>query len=352
MSESPNPEQSNSEAPKKQGFSWANLRESAKVNLESGRGMFEGIWEKFQDLPETNYQVGRQLVMKGAIKDAIFRFRVALWFDANHTETHYAIGCCYFDLGDRDKAAQHLIRALQLNPAYEEARFILARVRPDLIADEQRPRRMPANMMADYFEAIAPRYDEQQEIGRYNGPAVMEHYINAELDERRLDLHMLDMGCGTGLLGARMRNRMRHIVGVDSSRPMLEQAVGKQQEGRQDDYDALVEDEASAHMRKDTPHSVDVITALNMLQYSGDLTAYFETAKRMLREDGMFVFTFYPNTQTADFGLVPQKGYFGHNPDYIRGLAKRHGLVERHISDALLYPQVMHNIAVFKNDDA
>lgn len=349
MSDNPDSMQSSAAEAKKQGFSWSAFKESAKVNLESGRGIFDGVIEKFKDLPETNYQVGRQMVMRGALKDALLRFRIGLWFDETHAELNYAIACCYIETGEKDKAAKHFVRALQTNPAYEEARFQLAGIRPDLIPEDQHPRRMPMNMLVDYFEVLSLHYDERQKAAQYNGPAIVEHYLNAELDARRVDLHLLELGCGSGLLGARLRSKMKHSVGVDVCRPMLEVAANKQKLHARPDYDELVNDEATSHLTKETAETVDVLAALNMLQYSGDLSAFFAGAKKVLKEDGIFIFTFYPNTRTSDFGQVPGKGYFGHNPDYIKGLASRNGLQVRHISDAAIYPQTMHNIAVLRN---
>lgn len=351
MGDNPDSMQSSTTEPKKQGFSFSALKDSAKVNLDSGRGLFDGIIEKFQDLPETNYLVGRQMVQQGAIKDAILRFRIGLWFDDKHPEMQYALGCCYIENGDQAKAAQHLVRALQINPAYEEARFQLASLRPDLIPEDQHPRRMPMNMLIDYFEVLSHQYDERQFAAQYNGPALIEHYLNAELDARRVDIHLLELGCGTGLLGERIRERVKHNVGVDVSRPMLEKAVAKQKLHERPHYDELVEDEVTAHLGKEAAASIDVVAAVNMIQYSGDLGDFFAGAKRVLKEDGVFIFTFYPNTRSSDFAQVPKKGYFGHNPEYIKGLASRNGLQVRHISDAAMYPQVMHNIAVLKNAD-
>ncbi len=342
--------QSNSDNDNAQGFTFANLKESARVNLDTGRSMWDGLTDKLKDLPETNYQVGQMMVMRGAVKDAVFRFRIALWFDKNHLASHYALGCCYIDLGNKEKAAQHLVRALQIKPAYEEARFMLARIRPDLVPADQRPKYMPTNMLMDYFTVLAPHYDDRQEVGQYNGPNLVEHYLNAELDERRVDYHLLDVGCGTGLIGARLRERMQYITGVDLCRPMLEKLVAKRDDREKQPYDVVVEDTMAAHFQKDTPATIDIITAINTLQYSGDLSAFFEGAKRLLKEKGVLMFTFYPNTQTSDFGLVSEKGYFGHNPSYIEGLATRAGLKKIHHSDAQLYPKVMHTIALYRND--
>jgi predicted TPR repeat methyltransferase len=60
----------------------------------------------------------------------------------------------------------------------------------------------------------------------YFGPRVVAELLLAELDSRKK--HILDVGCGTGLVGLPLIKAGHALYGVDLSREMLELAVDKE----------------------------------------------------------------------------------------------------------------------------
>jgi predicted TPR repeat methyltransferase len=96
------------------------------------------------------------------------------------------------------------------------------------------------------------------------------------------DLDILDAGCGTGLCGAHLRARARHLVGVDLSANMLAKAREKNL------YDDLVETDLVYFMENNLT-SFDLVVSADVLNYIGDITPLARAAYLALRSRGVCV---------------------------------------------------------------
>jgi len=71
--------------------------------------------------------------------------------------------------------------------------------------------------------------------GRDHGPQVLDLWMNAvssQVEEQRINT-ILDLGCGTGRFSEALAVRFNaEVIGTDPSKKMLEQARGKQRDGR------------------------------------------------------------------------------------------------------------------------
>lgn len=94
--------------------------------------------------------------------------------------------------------------------------------------------------------------------------------------------HVLDFGCGTGLLTERLAHLARSVVAVDTSRAML------------DVLDAKIEDHAWTNVATSgslprTPDSFDVIVCSSVCSFLPDYPATAVTLAALLRPGGLFV---------------------------------------------------------------
>ena len=96
---------------------------------------------------------------------------------------------------------------------------------------------------------------------------------------------MLDLGCGTGLVGAAIAPLARTLVGVDLLPGMLAKARtgGRYARFEQSDLHAMMQREPSA--------SYDVVTAADVFVYVGKLDDIVREAARLLRPEGLFAFS-------------------------------------------------------------
>ncbi len=94
----------------------------------------------------------------------------------------------------------------------------------------------------------------------------------------------LDLGCGTGLMGERLRRHCSVLEGVDLSEAMVTQARRKRI------YDRLDQGEIIAWLDTAGP-KVDLITAADVFAYIGLLDAVFAAIASALQPGGLFAFS-------------------------------------------------------------
>ncbi|WP_075214939.1 class I SAM-dependent DNA methyltransferase [Mongoliimonas terrestris] len=126
----------------------------------------------------------------------------------------------------------------------------------------------------------------------------------------------LDLGCGTGLMGAVLRARTAHLSGVDLSPEMVAKAAEKAL------YDGLAVGDVTAHLGAETT-PLDLVTAADVFVYVGTLEAVFSAVAGRLSPDGLFAFS----VEAADTGdvVLRESLRYAHGETYLRGLAEATG---------------------------
>lgn len=94
----------------------------------------------------------------------------------------------------------------------------------------------------------------------------------------------LDLGCGTGLVGQRLRKMARRLEGVDISEAMLAEARRKQI------YDRLHKSELTQFLAA-WPERADLVTAADVLNYTGALPPVLAAVRAVLAPGGWFGFS-------------------------------------------------------------
>jgi predicted TPR repeat methyltransferase len=92
-----------------------------------------------------------------------------------------------------------------------------------------------------------------------------------------------DLGCGTGLMGLELRPVVRRLEGVDLSGEMIAEAR------RKDVYDRLVKADLMAFL--DAAEPVELMTATDVLNYTGPLPPVLAAVGRKLLPGGLFGFS-------------------------------------------------------------
>ena len=168
----------------------------------------------------------------------------------------------------------------------------------------------PKQYVVDLFDDYAHRFESHLvEKLEYKTPGVLFERMAPLLGS---DLDVLDLGCGTGLMGEYMRPMSKHLVGIDLSPKMLDQAAAK------DIYDELVPAEICEFL-DERPETYDVVLAADVFVYVGDLSTVFASVAKRLHVGGLFVFS-VEALDGSDFRLNPSRRY-SHSADYIARLA-------------------------------
>ena len=219
----------------------------------------------------------------------------------------------------REGAADAYRRALQLDP--ED--IFGVRLKLALLGDEEIPDQPPSRYVESLFDAYAERFDTALvEKLDYSVPAKLAGLV-AEKDPFRL---AVDLGCGTGLLGAEIRSLVDRLEGFDLSANMLAKAEQK------DLYDYLGQSDLSLGGQEAglfgtglPHHRADLVTAADVLMYLGSLETVFPLVVDLLAPGGYFAFSVEDAGEAEGFVLRDTLRY-AHTEAYIIGLLRRYGL--------------------------
>ena len=169
----------------------------------------------------------------------------------------------------------------------------------------------------DYFDSASSYFDEHLKNNlNYKLPKDISSLTSSYLNKRS---KVLDLGCGTGLVGKELSDLTCEIDGVDLSSKMLEIANEK------NIYSKLYEQDIYEFLLSVEDRVYDMVSAADLFIYIGSLETTFIEVSRILKDGGIFVFS----TQDGDkdFSLL-KTGRFAQSENYITKIAKSSGFTE------------------------
>ena len=254
---------------------------------------------------------------EGLLKDRDFEaaaevYQQALELAPDWAPAWVALAQARETLGDSGGAAAAYAQALRADPSDRQgAGPRLARLEGCEAAA------LPPAYVARLFSDYAPRFEQHLvETLRYCGHELMAHALDAIAPGRRFRL-ALDLGCGSGLAGRVLRDRVERLVGVDLSPGMIAKAEAAGV------YDELAVADLLAFLAARPAGAADLAFAADAFCYCGDLTPIFAAAAAALAPGGLFVFTV--ESGPAPFALGP-KLRFQHSDAHVGEAAARAGL--------------------------
>ncbi|MDO8534407.1 MAG: methyltransferase domain-containing protein [Xanthobacteraceae bacterium] len=224
--------------------------------------------------------------------------------------------------GKSEEAVTAFRRALALDPPDRlGARLRLARLGAAPIEDA-----MTDAYVCALFDQYAARFDaELAGALAYRGPALLRAAVERVAAAHGMPARfsrVLDLGCGTGLMGAAIRDLAGELVGVDLSPAMVATAQAKQL------YDRLVVGDLLEFLAADAG-SFDLILAADVLVYRDDLRPVLAAAAPRLA--GLLAFTV--ETHRGENVILRESLRFAHGEAHLRAAATATGL-----ATALLEP--------------
>jgi malonyl-CoA O-methyltransferase len=134
------------------------------------------------------------------------------------------------------------------------------------------------------FDRVASRYDQHAALEQEVGSRLLERLEY----QRRPVQRILDLGCGTGLACAELKNKFRkaQVIGIDSSMAML--ARQKKRSGMLRPLKTVCSDFSSLPLPE---RSVDLVFSNLAFQWCDDPTRLFTEIRRVLAPDGMLLFS-------------------------------------------------------------
>lgn len=191
------------------------------------------------------------------------------------------------------------------------------------------PTQQPAELTRPMFDSMAEFYDMHMVRGlKYQLPKLVADKILARYPDKKLNV--LDLGCGTGLLGVCLGRLDGFLIGVDLSHKMVEQAA------RHNVYDRF--HTVNLHdALANTPEALyQVIAALDVFIYAGDITRAIPDAFRILTPDGQLMFSCETTSEAGpDLVLLPT-GRYAHKRSHVEALCKAAGFDAIEVEESVL----------------
>lgn len=234
-----------------------------------------------------------------------------------------------------EMAANAFNYALELDPTNDNARHMLASVTADATMS-----RASNTYVTQLFEDYAGNFEHSlvEELG-YNGFQKLRKAFDKAFGSKKAPLFdlVVDAGCGTGLVGEQFRDISKHLVGVDLSPSIIEEA----KKARPELYDETLVGDVTDVFRAKKP--VSMIIAGDSYIYFGDLTPLFQSMKEGLMDGGIAAFTL--ENAPDEFAQLLQEskpdwrwqlqpsGRFAHNKEYVEKVGKKCSLEVLHYEE-------------------
>jgi predicted TPR repeat methyltransferase len=227
----------------------------------------------------------------------------------------WAIG--WFRLGEMHEAAGAIGEAaeawrmtLRLDPADRAG----AALKLELIGAAPFSAAPPSPFVEALFDQCAGAFDASlvQKLD-YRVPERLDRAIRAQREHFG---HAIDLGCGTGLMGEKLRPVAAFLEGCDISAAMLKKAEAKHVYDRLEKVDLQTVDLP--------PASADLIAAADVFMYLGALDGIFPKVASALRPGGLFACSVEHHVGPEDFMLRASRRY-AHSQAYVHRLLDRGG---------------------------
>lgn len=261
------------------------------------------------------------LAVLGDLEGAITRLKMGLEVETTRSRCLAILGGHLLEIGHRDRALECFKQKLECEPDDATTRhyvMALSGLNPDHPSDQY---------VREVFDGCADSFDRSlvAQLG-YSVPRELTNAI-VTASTHSTPWDVLDLGCGTGLVGVELAAHVRSLVGVDLSEKMLELARERKV------YTNLICADLMSALHRERPSCYDVVSAADVFIYVGKLDSVVPAVRRTLRANGLFAFS----TEAAEDGpsvvndstsagyQLATSGRYAHKAVYLQELALRNG---------------------------
>ena len=270
--------------------------------------------------------LAREMQRMGQTESARTIYQEALVRDPGNALVNFYYGQFLQEAGQGQEAIAHYDKTIGAPdaPAAEikSARFLRA------AALGETPERPPEEFVKIMFNYFAPGFEAAITSNpQYRSPGMLQELlcrpeVTAVRDIKTQSPRVLDLGCGTGLMGMVMKPYAAALMGVDLSQSMLQRANEKEI------YAVTRCMDIAAYVRDEMPKGgFDLITAADVLIYLGQLDGIFAGLAEKSEPKTLFAFgceKLPEETPGPGYALRSTVRY-AHKDSYIRALAAQNG---------------------------
>ena len=304
-------------------YYWTNLGINFEKNLEIAHAeeCYKRASKINPDIPDAFYLLAALCLKLERFPEARHFNYCGIITEPPDKQSKILRGQAYFELGRVDEAIALLKNWLLAEPDHAVALHLL-----DAYQGKDLPDRCSIQYIELTFDDFASTFENTLKRLNYCGPDLVRVYLSS-LNLQYASLYVLDLGCGTGLLGDILKPYANRLVGVDLSQAMLNLAIEKQL------YHHLKKSDITDFLIK-SPDTYDLITCMDTFIYLGRLDEIFTLILQRLKVGGHFLFsTEKVNGTNANDYQLNISGRFSHHNDYLITILKNTGFIINDISD-------------------
>ncbi len=255
------------------------------------------------------FNLGTIYSRKNLRKVAIEYFLKALKFDPKNADIYYNLSINFSELGSLIKAAENFKACLEIDPNNQSAFHLYNSLQGS------KTKTAPREFIIKLFDYYAKNFEKSLINGlEYKIPSKIKNLLLENSVESLGSI--LDMGCGTGLIGLELEKYCNYLEGIDLSIKMIEEAKQKKV------YDKLIQTEIIDYLTNNTLN-FDYFIAADVFVYIGDLYEVFSLIKKRNKKSGDLVFSI--ELTTADDYMLEKSGRYSHSTKYIISLCDEFG---------------------------
>src|SRR5690606_33286381 len=122
-----------------------------------------------------------------------------------------------------DLALQYYKKALDTEPNNPTLRYMIA-----ALTGIEKIDTAPQIYIKNLFDNYATHFESHLKQLAYRAPELLREHVIALRNPKPHSWNILDLGCGTGLVGQEFSAYAKHLVGIDLSPKMIEEARRKE----------------------------------------------------------------------------------------------------------------------------
>lgn len=276
------------------------------------------------------------LFRQNRVAEALEEYRQAIIIAPEKPELTYNLGVVLKSTGNYEQALTLMFQAYYDSPEYDDWALGIAETLT-LLAEKESQKaqvisknwldKMPQNTVARHINAVLNDRlsDCEKEYNR-----LLFDYFAADYEKTLSNIKysavnkiadldadfrgkILDLGCGSGLVGQRLKSPQNSFTGVDISARMI--ALARQKNVYEEFYEGDIVEYLSRHKNNLSP----IIIAADVFCYFADLCSIFE-----LCYPSKLIFSVESDTKTKDYKIYAT-GRVKHNPRWIKEKLKKVG---------------------------
>ncbi|MDS7596105.1 class I SAM-dependent methyltransferase [Agrobacterium tumefaciens] len=236
----------------------------------------------------------------------------------------------WFRLGEYSEKAGQAVKAVA---AYEKVAgldaegIFAAELKLAVLGAAETPEQPPSRYVEGLFDDYADRFETSlvEKLG-YSVPQKLAALIEKAKPDSGGFRCIVDIGCGTGLLGTEINGWTGRLEGFDISANMLAKAGEKGIYHHLAQADLSLAADASGLFADGLAKGrADLVAAADVMMYLGSLDTVMPLVDALLVTGGLFAFSVEDAIGEEGFVLQPSLRY-AHSENYIRGLLAESGM--------------------------